>query len=64
MRRNFDTKISVDGSPVQLNFFVQEAVANTTLGFLKALKGKIEEPCEIEISIRRLKNAEDVKADG
>ncbi len=41
--------LRVDGSTVALNAFVQKALANVVLGFLKTLKGA-EEPHRVELS--------------
>jgi hypothetical protein len=41
--------LRVDGSTVALNAFVQKALANVVLGFLKTLKGA-EEPRRVELS--------------
>jgi uncharacterized ferredoxin-like protein len=51
---NSDVVLKVDDSAVALNSFIQSALANVVLGFLKTLKGA-EEPhnVKIEFGVRR-----------
>jgi len=63
LKKNFETELRVDSIKLPLNHFVQEALANMMLGFLKTLKQvEGEPPTSMEIKIKRLPKPIDVDA--
>ena len=62
-KKNYETEMRVDSIRLPLNHFVQEALANMMIGFLKTLKQIGEEaPTSMEIRIKRLSKPADVDA--
>ena len=62
LKKNFETEMSVDGSNLPLNHFVQETLANMIIGFTKTLKELKVSPTHIEIKIKKLSKPVDVDA--
>lgn len=63
LKKNFETEIKVNTIRLPLNHFLQEAIANMMMGFLKTLKQVGEEaPASIEIRIRKLPKQVEVDA--
>jgi len=54
MKKNFETEMWVNNRKLPLNHFVQETLANMTIGLLKTLKELEESPRSIEIKIKKL----------
>ena len=53
-RKSFETEISVNGRNLPLNHFIQETLANMTVGLLKTLKEVDETENTVEIKIKKL----------
>ncbi len=51
--------LSIDGSPVRLNEFVQKIYTNTLLGLIASLNGVKENPERITLSLVKKKSADD-----
>ena len=63
LKKNFETEMRVNNVRLPLNYFVQETLANTMIGFLKTLKEVGEEaPTSIEIRIKKLPKQVEVDA--
>jgi len=62
MRKNYETKMTVDGKELPLNNFVQETIGNIMAGFSKTLKGLDDAPEMIEVKIKRLPAPAEVDA--
>jgi hypothetical protein len=61
-RKSFETEIRVNGKSLPLNHFIQETLANMTVGLLKTLK-EVDEPENIvEIKIKKLTKTKVVDA--
>ena len=60
--RSFKTELWVNNNILPLNYFVQEILANTIVGFLQTLKETPESPINIEIKIKKLNKPIDVDA--
>ena len=52
-KKNFTTEILVNNKTLKLNHFIQEALANMIIGFLKTLKDTDEPEKTIEIRITK-----------
>ena len=50
-RKSVRVEVTVDGTSITLNDFVQNMVSSTVLGMVTSLKG-VTEPKEIEIKIK------------
>jgi len=61
-KKNFETEIQVNGEKLPLNYFIQETLANTIIGFLKTLKDVDEPEKLVEIRIKKLSNSITVDA--
>jgi len=62
-KKNFETEMRVDSIRLPLNHFMQETLANMTIGFLKTLKEVGEQaPTSIEIKIKKLPKQVEVDA--
>ncbi len=62
MKKSFETQMWVNGEKLPLNYFVQETLANTLIGFLKTLKDVREAPISIEVKIKKLPKTAEVDA--
>ncbi len=62
MKKSFETQMWVNGEKLPLNYFVQETLANTLIGFLKTLKDVREAPMSIELKIKKLPKTAEVDA--
>ena len=62
MEKSFETQMWVNGEKLPLNYFVQETLANTLMGFLKSLKDVREAPMSIELKIKKLSKTSEVDA--
>jgi hypothetical protein len=62
IKKSFETELWIDGKRLPLNHMMQETVGNVLAGFVKTLKGAEENPLEIEVKIKRLKQPENVDA--
>ena len=62
MKKNYETKMTVDGKELPLNNFVQETIGNIMAGFSKTLKGLDDVPEMIEVKIMRLPAPAEVDA--
>ena len=62
LKKNFEVDLWVNDIKLPLNHFVQETLANITVGFLKTLKEAGESPANIEIKIKKLPKQIDVDA--
>lgn len=61
-KKNFETEMRVNNVRLPLNHFVQEALANIMIGFLKTLKEVGETPVSMEIRIKKLPKQVEVDA--
>jgi hypothetical protein len=61
-KKNFETEFRANGLKLLLNHFVQEALANMMIGFMKTLKESPENPRQIEVRIKKLAEPMDVDA--
>lgn len=62
MEKSFETQMWVNGEKLPLNYFVQETLANTLMGFLKTLKDVREAPMSVEVKIKKLSKTSEVDA--
>jgi hypothetical protein len=62
MKKSFETQMWVNGEKLPLNYFVQETLANTLMGFLKTLKDVREAPMSVEVKIKKLSKTSEVDA--
>ena len=62
LKKTFETEMWVNNRKLPLNHFVQETLANMTVGFLKTLKELDESPKTIRIEIKHLSKPIDVDA--
>jgi len=60
--KEFQTEIKINGKQLSLNYFIQETLANTIIGFLKTLKEVHENEKIIEIKIEKMKEIKKVDA--
>jgi translation initiation factor 2 beta subunit (eIF-2beta)/eIF-5 len=60
--KEFQTEIKINGKQLSLNYFIQETLANTIIGFLKTLKEVHETEKIIEIKIEKMKEIKKVDA--
>jgi hypothetical protein len=60
--KNFETELWVNGEKLPLNFFIQETIANTMIGFLKTLKEVDEPEKTIKLQIKKLDESATVDA--
>ena len=62
LKKTFETELWVNNRKLPLNHFIQETLANMTVGFLKTLKELEEQPKTIKIEIKQLSKPLDVDA--
>ncbi len=62
MKKSFETQMWVNGEKLPLNYFVEETLANTLMGFLKTLKDVREAPMSVELKIKKLPKTVEVDA--
>jgi hypothetical protein len=62
IKKNFETRMWVDGKELPLNNMMQETLGNVLEGFSKTLKGAEDASGKIEVKIKRVKQPANVDA--